>query len=97
MGSLGAALTIANAVAYSTTVGLLIFRMALALPVYAAALLFDLTGWVMYSTQTVYDFWAESTYQLSDWVANGLLLVCLIGLIILRQAGALPRRLGNGG
>ena len=93
MGPIAALLTIANATAYTATVALLLFRFSLALPVYAAALAFDLTGWIIYSTQSVYDHWAESTYQLSDWVANGLLLVCLIGVIILRQTGGLPRRI----
>ncbi|WP_291845165.1 hypothetical protein [Maricaulis sp.] len=95
MGPLGASLTVANALAYSATVVLLIMRAAAALPGFAAALVCDLTGWVMYSTQSTYDFWAASSHQIDDWVANGLLLVCLIGLIILRQAGGLPRRLGK--
>ncbi|RKQ96580.1 MULTISPECIES: hypothetical protein [Maricaulis] len=93
MGMFGAALTVANAVAYSGAVALLVMRMSAALPVYAAALVFDLTGWVIYSTHSLYDFWSDSSNQIEDWVANGLLLVGLIGLIILRQAGALPKRL----
>jgi hypothetical protein len=91
MSAFAVALTLANAVCYTLTVALLVLRASLALPVYAAALFFDLVGWVIYSSDSIYDFWAASNHEVADWVANGLLLVCLIGVIVLRQSGALPK------
>jgi len=93
MGPFLVLLTVANAVCYGASTVLLALRYAAALPVYAAAIVFDLTGWVVYSSNSTYDFWAASTPAPADWVVNGLLLAGLIVMIILRQAGTIPRHL----
>lgn len=93
MGPFLVLLTVANAICYTASTVLLAARFSAALPVFAAAVVFDLTGWVVYSSNATYDFWAASTPAPADWIANGLLLAGLIVMIILRQAGAIPRRL----
>ncbi len=93
MGPLLVLLTVANAVCYAASTVLLALRYAAVLPVYTAAVVFDLTGWVVYSSNSTYDLWVASTPAPADWVVNGLLLVGLIVMIILRQAGAIPRHL----
>ncbi|WP_323760938.1 hypothetical protein [Maricaulis sp.] len=93
MGPFLVLLTMANAICYAASTVLLATRFAAALPVYAAAVVFDLTGWMVYSSTSTYDFWAASTPAPADWVANGLLLAGLIVMIALRQAGSIPRHL----
>ena len=91
MGPFLVVLTVANAICYAASTVLLAARYSAALPVYSAAVVFDLTGWMVYSSNATYDFWAASTPAPEDWVANALLLAGLIVMIILRQAGTMPR------
>lgn len=93
MGPFLVVLTVANAICYAASTVLLAARFSAALPVYAAAVAFDLTGWVVYSSDSNYDFWAASAPAPADWIANSLLLAGLIVMIILRQAGAIPRHM----
>ncbi|WP_291766575.1 hypothetical protein [Maricaulis sp.] len=97
MGPFLVLLTVANATCYAASTVFLIGRFAAALPVYAAAMVFDLTGWVVYSSNSIYDFWAASTSEPADWVVNGLLMVGLIAMILLRQAGVLPHHVIKAG
>lgn len=93
MGPLLVVLTVANAICYAASTVLLAGRFSEALPVYVAAVVFDLTGWVVYSSSPTYDLWAASTSAPADWIANGFLLAGLIIMIILHQAGAIPRHM----
>ena len=78
------AASLLNPPLYLASAILIARRQALCLPVYGAALVFDLGGWLSYSMSVAYDQTSQSNY---DWLINTGLLVALTGLVTLRQRG----------
>ncbi|WP_203291185.1 hypothetical protein [Maricaulis parjimensis] len=77
-------LSLLNPPLYMAASILIGLRHRFCLPVFGAALLCDLGGWLSYSMSSAYDQIEQSNF---DWVINTGLLIALMGLITLRQRG----------
>jgi hypothetical protein len=80
--------TIGNTLAYPASAVLLALRREAGILVYLIAFVLDIGSWLSYSMQAAYDQLPISAY---DWLINTGLLVCLLGLVILRQRGHFRR------